>query len=225
VGRADANVDGSRLGTCFAGLTAHGQTGGDSHVPTYEYGRIKKLAENLEKAGVARDAIDQIMEGGDTIRKGAKPEKKAEWMKGAMHRMDRLLDRDTRRAVREGCACCLGGKRLKISKKIAKENDTLDERIAAANGEPFVFGHSVTKEEDGRILVRFAPQGQAEYRCVCLRQAKAPISMTYCYCCGGHIKHHLQIALGRELVCTPRSSALSSGGKRPCAFLYSFADG
>ncbi len=41
---------------------------------------------------------------------------------------------------------------------------------------------------------------------------------------GGHVKHHLQIALGRKLVGTVRSSALSSAGKKPCAFVFAVQD-
>lgn len=187
---------------------------------SYEYGRINKLAQNLEKAGINQEIVDQVMEGGEAIRRGTKPEKKAEWMKGAMHRMDKLLDRQTRYAVREGCACCLGGERLKTVKEIAKQNESLEDRVLAANGAKSVFGHSVTLEEDGRIRVCFSPDGLPQYRCVCLPKAKEPLSITYCYCCGGHVKHHLQIALDRKLVCKVRSSALSSGGRKPCTFIF-----
>lgn len=186
----------------------------------YEYGRIVTLARSLENAGIAPEIIAQIMEGGEAIGKSTKPEKKADWMREAMQRMNKLLDPETRKAVREACACCLGGKRLEIVKKIAKENETLDDRIKAANEAKYVFGHSVIMQEDGRVLVCFSSDGLPQYRCVCLPQAKEPLPITYCYCCGGHVKHHLQIALGRELACTVRSSALSSGGKRPCTFLF-----
>ncbi len=187
---------------------------------SYEYGRINKLAQNLEKAGISQEIVAQVMEGGEAIRRGTKPEKKAEWMKGAMHRMDKLLDRQTRYAVREACACCLGGERLKTVKEIAKQNETLEDRILAANDAKSVFGHSVTLEEDGRIRVCFSPDGLPQYRCVCLPKAKEPLSITYCYCCGGHVKHHLQTALDRKLVCKVRSSALSSGGRKPCTFIF-----
>lgn len=193
-------------------------------MPDYEYGRIQVLADRLAKAGVSQDKIDEIMAGGESIRKTATPEKKAEWMKGAMDRMDALLDHETRRAVRESCACCLGGKRIEISKGIARIHAAFEDRLAAANEAHFVFGHGVTLEDDGRILVRFEPEGKESYRCVCLPKAKEPVSETYCYCCGGHIKHHLQIALGKKLSCAVKSSALESGGKRPCAFLFSAED-
>lgn len=145
-------------------------------------------------------------------------------MKEAMLRMDNLLDRETRYAVREACACCLGGKRLKIAKGISRANENLEDRIKAANEARYVFGHSVTMMEDGRILVCFWPEGLTEYRCVCLPKAKEPLSITYCYCCGGHVKHHLQIALGQKLACKVRFSAVSSGGKKPCTFIFSMGE-
>lgn len=186
----------------------------------YEYGRIAKLAESLEKAHIAPETMAEILSGGEAIRQSTSPEVKAEWFNGAMQRMNRLLDRETRCSVREGCACCLGGKRLKLSKEIARQHATLEERVAAANETRFVFGHSVTLQEDGRVLVSFAPDGLAHYGCVCLPNAKEPLPVTYCYCCEGHVKHHLQIALGRNLSGVVRSSALSSGGAKPCTFLF-----
>lgn len=187
----------------------------------YEYMRIRRLAEELKAAGIRRAIIDKIMEGGSTIRGSTPGEKKADWMREAMLRMDKLLDRKTRQAVRGGCACCLGGIREKIVKKIAKQYDTLDDRIKAANNAKLVFGHGVVLQDDGKLRVSFSPEGLKSYRCVCLPKVEEPISITYCYCCGGHVKHHLQIALGRKLVCKAHSSALSSGGKKPCTFIFS----
>ena len=186
----------------------------------YEYGRIGKLAEKLGDAGVEQTVIDQIMAGGEAILRTTKPEKKADWMRDAMKRMNSLLDPQTKHAVRESCACCLGGKRLKLSKEIARKHSSLEDRIEAANKTPFVFGNSVTMEENGKIVVRFDAEGKEQYRCVCLTKATEPLPITYCYCCGGHMKHHLQIALGQKLSCKARSSALSSGGKKNCVFEY-----
>jgi hypothetical protein len=190
----------------------------------YEYGRIGILEENLIKARIDPGIITEIMAGGSEIRASTKPDLKADWLREAMLRMDRLLDKETRHAVREACACCLGGKRLKNSKEIFKNNSTQEERIRAANETPFVFGHSVTMQDDGQVLVRFAPEGLERYRCPCLPQAKESLPITYCYCCGGHVKHHLQTALGAQLQVRVVSSALSSGGKRPCTFLFRFVE-
>jgi len=141
-----------------------------------------------------------------------------------MNRMDALLDEPTRYKVRESCACCLGGKRQEMSKVIGQQYDTLKDRIKAANEARFVFGHSVTMQDDGRVLVSFFPEGQESYRCVCLPKAKGPVSITYCYCCGGHVKHHLQNALQKKLSMEVRSSALESEGKRGCTFLFTIEE-
>jgi hypothetical protein len=185
----------------------------------YVHGAVRKLAESLAAEGVSEKTAAKILEDGESIGKDVKPERKAEWMAGAMHRMDQLLDAPVAHAARERCACCLGGKRHQLARAIAKEHDSLEERVRAANETPFVFGHSVSLTEEGAVRVRFSPEGQPHYGCVCLRKAAGPVSVTYCYCCGGHVKHHLQNALGRKLEITVERSALASGGKEPCTFL------
>lgn len=188
---------------------------------TYEFGRIARLDMNLREQGVPEDVTAAIMQGGEEIRSNSKPRVKGAWFQQAMIRMDELLDKETRRAVREGCACCLGGERHKIAKSIARKHADFDERISAANEAKRVFGHSVTKQDDGRILVCFDEEGKPSYHCVCLgRDVSGPISATYCMCCGGHIKHHLQTVLERKLECEVRSTALTSAGATPCSFLY-----
>jgi hypothetical protein len=134
----------------------------------YEYHRIKELKRRLEDAGIDQKVVDEIMEGGEAIRRGTKPEDKAEWMRIAMLRMNRLLDPETRHAVREACACCLGGRRLKTSRSIALENETLENRVKAANEANYVGSVEMVGEE---VIVRFAPEGLDHYRCVCLPKA------------------------------------------------------
>jgi hypothetical protein len=184
----------------------------------YEYHHISKLAEQLEVAGIDREIINQIMEGGEDILRKTSPEKKADWLRVAMIRMDELLDLPTRKAVREGCACRVGRSTSKVSQAVARDNDTLEARIVAQNKLFMVFGGSVCMQENGEIMARFAPEGLERYRCSCIPKAEKPISVTYCYCCGGAVKHHLQISLGLKLDCTVLSSALSSGSNKPCIF-------
>lgn len=191
---------------------------------SYEDGKIRRLAVSLAEHGVPITLADAVLEGGAAITGKTSPEAKAAWWRDAMARMDALLDESTRRAVREQCACCLGGRRIKVSRGIGREHGNLDARIAAANDAKLVFGHSVTRTSDGQVLVSFFPEGLERYECVCLRRAGAPISETYCYCCAGHVKHHLQHALGCRVEMTVRSSALASGGRQPCTFLCRLLD-
>ena len=186
----------------------------------YEYHRIGKLATQLGKAGIKQETIHKIMEGGENILRKTSTAKKADWMREAMLRMNKLLDLKTRKAVREACACRLTGRPLKASQAIARKNNSLEDRIKAANESFSVFGGCVRMQENGEVLVRFAPEGLDHYRCACLPGADKPLPITYCFCCSGHVKYHLQISLGRELDYTIRSTALSSGGKFPCSFSF-----
>ncbi|MHB9031706.1 MAG: hypothetical protein ACYC6L_01535 [Anaerolineae bacterium] len=187
---------------------------------TYTYGRIRNLNDQLIQAAVPDETRAAIMAGGEGVKNTASPLVKSDWLRGAMLRMEALLDNGTRIAVREGCACCLGGKRAEITRQISKLA-TFDERLAAAKDAHYVFGHDVSQLPDGRIEVLFAPEGQPPYRCVCLgKEVQEPISLTYCQCCGGHIKHHLQNALGVRLTCEPQATALSTAQAEPCRFWY-----
>jgi hypothetical protein len=190
----------------------------------YEYHHIRKLAEQLEISKIDQEIIDRIMEGGEDILRKTSPEKKADWLRGAMTRMDNLLDLPTRKAVREGCACRVGRQSGKVSQAVARDNDTLEARIAAANKTFMAFGGGVWMQDNGEIIVRFAPKGPEGYRCSCLPKAEKPISVTYCYCGGGHVKYHFQISLGLKLEATPRGTALSTGGKEPCTFSLRIVD-
>jgi hypothetical protein len=186
----------------------------------YEYHRIAELAKQLVAANVKPSIFHQIMEGGKDILRKTSPEKKADWMRGAMLRMDKLLNLKTRKAVREACACRLTGRPLKASQAIASKNKSLEERIEAANNAIAAYGGCVRMQENGEVLMRFSSEGLDHYRCPCLPGADKPLPITYCFCCGGHVKYHLQIQLGRKLDYSISSTALSSGGKLPCTFTF-----
>ncbi|MCC7495459.1 MAG: hypothetical protein IT204_24125 [Fimbriimonadaceae bacterium] len=194
-------------------------------MPTYEDGRIRKFAEQLAAAGVEAAVAARILAGGEALGKSTRAAAKAAWWQGAIERLEANLDLPTCRRVREGCACCLGGKRLQVSRGIARQHATLAARVAAANAARFVFGHAVTQLDERRFEVLFAPRELPAHRCVCLTQAAQPVGELYCYCCGGHVKHHLQHALGVPLTVTVTSSALSSGGTAPCCFELELAAG
>ncbi len=189
----------------------------------YKYHRIGKLAKQLEIAKIDRAIFDQIMEGGEEVRKKPSLEEKTDWFRGAMVKMDVLLDIETRKAVREGCACYLGGQKSRACKKIVQENESLEERIKAVNNLKYICG-SVTMKPNGDIIACGDTDIRYYRKCVCLPEAKEPLSITYCYCCGGHVKHHLQTALGRKLEGTVIASALSSGGKKPCTFRFRISE-
>ena len=190
----------------------------------YESGRrpyriVRSLFEALLANDVPEDRIDRIMKGCGDITDKTNQAKRAAWVAQAMDRLDHEFPVEERRRIRESSACCLGGKREKLSKAIAK-GGSLEERVAVANRTSLVFGHGVKLLEDGRIQVQFAPDGKESYSCVCLKGTQEPMSTTYCMCCGGHIKHHLQTALERELECEIIQTSLTTGGKKPCTMAF-----
>lgn len=187
-------------------------------MPTYEYGRAIRLDRELAKAGVAQDVIDQVLAGGEAIGKRSSQERKAAWLAEAMRRLDDLVDMETRRKVREACACSLTGNMGRASRELGKQGGSLEERIAAVNAARPQFGESIVLEEDGRIFVRFQAEGQESYYCGCLPGAKERLSITYCYCCGGFVKEHFRRILGRKVEVETLSSLLASGGTEPCTF-------
>lgn len=191
----------------------------------FDCDRIQKLSDQLEAHRIDRCVRESILEGGESIQRTSGQQVQAGWLAGAMAKMNQALDAATVQSIREACACCLGGKRLQVSQAIRRAGRTLEERIQMANDAPFVFGHSVERMADGKIAVQFSPDGLTKYSCPCLRQVAVAVPLTYCMCCGGHVKHHLQAALGERLVGTVVTSALSSGGKMPCRFEFEVASG
>ncbi len=187
---------------------------------TYTEGRIRRLAEQLHRAKVPAQTFAAIMAGGEAIDPKGGDEHVAAWLAGAMDRLEALLDEPTRVCVRQGCACCLGGKRGQISRDIGLQHDTLEARIAAANEARFVFGHSVQRLADGQIEVSFFPAGLEHHRCPCLPHGDKPQSLTYCECCAGHVKHHLSRALATPVQGRVVASALASGGREGCRFRF-----
>lgn len=190
----------------------------------YPHYRISHLALSLTQDNISQEIMDEILAGGESIRIKKDKEKRNDktevtaWFRDAMKRMDRLLDESARRKVRESCACCTGGKRYEMAKTICKSHDSLKDRVKALNDTSYIVGRSAELLDDGRVRVVFGTTAEGGSRCPCMNVSDEVMPITYCYCCGGHIKHHVQAALGVKADCTVVSSLLSSGGKRPCVF-------
>lgn len=194
-------------------------------MPEYIEWRAKKLAVALAGAAVEPEVAEAILAGGEELSNDSPVADKMAWLEGAMGRLEAALDPCLWHAVRERCACCLGGKRLQQSRAIARDHGTLAERVAAANAAPFVFGHSVEQLDDDRFRVCFFPDDWEHYPCGCFPKPTQALPLSYCYCCGGHVKHHLQKALGLKLDVEVKTSALASGGTERCVFELTRAEG
>ena len=176
------------------------------------FGRVRVLDENLAKAGIAPQIREKIMEGGDKVLNTLNPKVKALWLAEAMDRMDELLPEEVRFKVREGCACCTGGKRLETMKNIAKMNLPLTETIEEINKSK-IFGYRATLEGN-TVKVNFGNGG-----CVCSPKFSGRmVSQTYCHCCKGHVLRLMEVALTRKPLAGDITGSACSGSA-PCMFV------
>ena len=180
--------------------------------------KMARFYRAMQKDGVPQSQVEAIMAGADDVDKKDQ-EAMRDWFVGAMRRMEGLMPMERRRGIREACACCLTGKRDAITKGIREAYGTVDQRLDALSKEQYVVGHSAQRLSNGDIRVRFSQSGEG-FRCPCLPAEGEPLPASYCMCCGGHIRFHLENALGVKAVCTVVSSAQMSQGKDACVFDY-----
>jgi hypothetical protein len=188
----------------------------------------QSLKKSLEKYNVDEKIIEKIYEGYEDIRDNSSKKLKIPFMRRAMNILDENLDYNKRYEIIDDCACCLGGATEKNVKKFIKSISGLELSLAEkvqALREDHPFNNSTHINEDGTITDGIYYQVDGLYKCACgcLNKEKLtePISSTYCICCAGHFRHHLQNALGiklktKEVV----SSAIESLEKEPCVFTF-----
>ena len=189
----------------------------------YKYGKINRLNKSLIKNGIDNEICQKIMESGETIKTGDKTEKKEDWFLNSMNVMDDLLDGKIKQKVREECACNLKGKRQIMCKELFEKNISVEEKIEEINKNHYVFGKEIKIIGKGTYEVTFWDESMQVKPCACWGHKNTwhlnkKMSSTYCLCCGGHIKHFLEILLGKRVEVVFISSALSSNGEKNCRF-------
>jgi predicted hydrocarbon binding protein len=167
------------------------------------------LSDELD-ARAGPDARKEIMQGSDEAAASKNKRKEAEWARGAMQRVDSLVDETTRALVMEQCGrnCAWRGRAEKI-RKMRKKCRTMDEFYA---GLVDVLRTGVPLERDGSVVYASYP------RCYCGRvsDTKEPISMTYCHCGRGYWVAMFEHALGKPVHVDLLQSVI--GGAPTCRF-------
>lgn len=181
-------------------------------------GKVKRLALSMIKRGYTlREAMDFV-----SSAKGILDKDNYALMNWFTENLPALENRENFKELREDCACCLGGKREAAARAIFKENPDRASRMEALMSNPLIVGYRGEKIDENSFYVSFYPEMEY-YRCSCLRPEKgkqtAPMPRGYCYCCCGHLKHHVQKALGCEVQVELITSALTTLGKEGCRFL------
>ena len=188
---------------------------------------IQRYKSALQNLHIPDSVTADILAGYESLTDRAKKEARAAFFIQAMKRMDALLDSQTCHDIRDACACSKGGWRLKAAQKVAREyaDRSLEEKLQAL-GQVTHMGKPVLNE-DGTITAHIGDQGGFECPCPVFHglHLQEPVSITYCYCCGGHFRFHYQVALGKKLrTKAVLSSALESCRTKPCRFVYEIVE-
>lgn len=180
--------------------------------------RVSGLKTKLSRHNIADTLAKEIIGNGDLV--------------DIAIRMETLLDPDTVYQILDASACGTSKKELNGIKRIAA--DSLQERIdAMAHVGDFHAGWNVRLSNDDTITAGWTIQEKGAYACVCsaavnkkqkvsdLAHGDRVMPLTYCFCCAGHCRRHLEKLLGvglktKEVV----SSPIHSGGQKPCAFIF-----
>ena len=179
-----------------------------------------KIKKTMQEQGIPDELISKF-EFPDP--KGNRPEP----LIAFVDQMDKLLTPEQCLSVMEKQGCCKTGKNDAPTRAFGREHadKTIEEKVALYNKASIPYKVPCRLHDDGTLSVFWGAGQAGDYKCVCaaIKKLKQPenISLTYCGCCGGHVRYNLQNALDtglrlKEVV----SSPISSGGKKHCEFLF-----
>ena len=148
-----------------------------------------------------------------------------------IERMERLLDPEITHQILDTCACGAGLNRLKKIEGVA--SDSLQAKIdRIPQLEDFHSAWDVRINQDGTLTVTWRTEENGRFTCGCpavvetgttvggLPQTGRSMPLTYCFCCAGLGRRHLQRLLDVELKTKEIvSSPIHSKGEAPCVFV------
>jgi predicted hydrocarbon binding protein len=182
-----------------------------------KHGMLIALEKIIEQFA-GEEVMKKVMEGSEDIFDKTDAKRKASWMKGAMERLDKLVDEATRFKIMENCGfSCAKMNKGAIEKAVARRKNfrSADEFIEAEQKKP-TKGTKLVRE--GNILYQcYTPQSYG-VRCYCemVAAAEGEVSPTYCHCSKGFVKTLWEAVLERPVEVEFIQSAIS--GASECKF-------
>ena len=184
---------------------------------------LKQIPATMRKQGIPKETITQF----DFTEKGGSEEVMA-----LIKQMDQLLTKEQRLSVMQEQGCCTSGIGSKAHLAFGRENaeKSLAEKVRLlSDSEGMPHKAPCRLNDDGTLTVHWGTENMRGRSCPCGFIKKLPesheVPLTFCGCCGGHIRNNYQKSLGvrlrlKEIV----SSSSSSNGKNRCEFLYEVED-
>ncbi len=179
---------------------------------------IRQIPETMRKQGIPEEIIARfnIPKTGDS-----------EDVMALINQMDKLLTREQCLSVMQEQGCCKTGKPAAAHREFGHTNKdkTLAEKVSLFNETQMIHKAPCRLNPDGTLSVYWGADDLKKKSCPCGFTKKLPdgfeVPLTFCGCCGGHIRSNYQKSLGlklrlKEIV----SSSSNSNGKKRCEFLY-----
>lgn len=166
---------------------------------------LDKFKAALERF-VGGSVKEQVLEDERPVSSRSSPKRKAEWVKGAMERLDALVkDNEIRREILLCCSHRFPMTRIKKLRREFQRHGDIDELLKLMHADSSWNGLAYYEypERKGNIIyvtkIPFAPQRyesatnpEAKRRAYChcswIKASKDPISKTFCYCGSGWYK-------------------------------------
>lgn len=180
---------------------------------------MKTIKQTMTKQGMLKDAVNQF----DFTESGGSEEVMA-----LISQMDELLTKEQRLSIMQEQGCCKTGAGPKAHAAFGRAHagKTLEDKVKLLN-DMLGMPHKAPchLNDDGTLSVYWGADDLSKKSCPCGFIRKLPdsceVPLTFCGCCGGHIRHNYQKSLGvklqlKEIV----SSSSNSNGKKRCEFLY-----
>ncbi len=184
-------------------------------------GQLHQIAGNVERFA-GEHVKKKVMQGSERITASAKPAQVALWVKGAMERLDTLVDEDTRNQIMMNCGhnCAVVNKSpIERAKARRRKYNTEDEFLEAEQRKP-PAGMRLARQGD--VLYQFyTPQSFTRpMRCYCSLLRGLPesetIPLTYCQCSRGFVQKYWEGILQRPVEVELLESCVS--GAQECKF-------
>jgi hypothetical protein len=182
---------------------------------------IDNLGRNLERFA-GKKARARVLKGSEKPATVSGPVEIALWVKEAMNRLDRAVDKKTRTRIMEECGyACAEANHKTIDQVVAKRKKyaSLEEFLEA---EKTKLLPGMRLEPDGKTLHQYYMPGSFRYpmRCFCSLLRGLPpeetVSPTYCQCSKGFVQKMWERVLGKPVKVEVLETAVT--GARECKF-------
>ena len=179
--------------------------------------KIEQMLHTMHEQGISEEVIAQFV-----LPKTKKP--KPEDILAFVRQMDELLSKEQCIAIMQEQGCCKSNKVTARFRKFGEMHagKTVAEKIALLHELDTPHKAPCHLNPDGTLTIYWG--GGPGWSCPCPTVQKLMpliIPITYCGCCGGHVRCTYQYALGvklrlKEIV----SSMVTSDGEKPCEFIF-----